>query len=148
MPTYFAFSRLLSFCFFTQNGNLYLLLFYAGRQVCFWYEHPPRFADNLTPICFRKKFFFSDCVCDYVQGVSWIRDPQRLYPIKSCYYSSSTGFKSVFFSFLDCVFEYFDVALVFNFLRFFVYTRKDTYGVFSEAVDPNEVTSLKNSLMH
>ena len=90
-------------------------------------------------------FLFGDYVYDHVQGVSWIRDPQRLYRIKSCYCSSSTDFKSVSYSFPDCIFDYFDVA--FGFFQFaevcfeFINIRKDTYGVFSEPVDPNEVSS-------
>jgi hypothetical protein len=51
----------------------------------------------------------------------------------------------VSYSFPDCIFDYFDVA--FGFFQFaevcfeFINIRKDTYGVFSEPVDPNEVSS-------
>lgn len=100
-----------------------MILFFAGRQVDLWckpHKYPPRFANNLTPVCLEKGkkelflFLFGDYVYDYVQGVSWIRDPQRLYRIKSCYCSSSTGFKSVSYSFPDCIFDYFDVAFGFS----------------------------------
>ncbi|KAJ7001900.1 hypothetical protein NC653_012088 [Populus alba x Populus x berolinensis] len=88
--------------------------------------------------------------------MSKILDHQHLYLIKSYCCSSWTGFKSVFFFFFSsfqsfCIF----VLLMFAFkvfsevgeIYFFsIYNcRKDTYGVFSEPVDLNEVSVL---MMH
>lgn len=89
---------------------------------------------------------------DNLQGLSWNWDPQRLYQIKSYCCSSSIDFKSVSICF--CVFYLisFIWLLFFKFIEFcfcknfYVHFRKDTYGVFSEPVDPEEASSF--SLRH
>ena len=81
---------------------------------------------------------------DNMQGLSWNWDPQRLYQIKSCYYLSSTGSKSVCSWVLGLYFDMFAVPFVSQFDEvFLIHFRKDTYGVFSEPVDPKEVSVFK-----
>lgn len=76
------------------------------------------------------------------QGLRWIRDLQLLCLIKSFWSLYSTGFKSAFLSFSGFVLVAFYVAFDSQYAKL-VYQynfRKDTYGVFSEPVDPKEVS--------